>query len=222
MFSSGVVQIPQSQVSTLVARTAMPVPAATPARVFFQPAGWSRLFNVPIREITDRICDATTVQACEMREMWNRLGEESDFESRIRVADEFLIKRLALVSVESDTSAAANYLYRKHGTLRISALAHLYSIGLRQFERKFEREIGIKSCSFRLIRRVFGNRTLWFAYLGFSTELRREKRPSAMEIFEVPPRTYAGLAEFQRQSRRLQDQHFGRFCTWRTMKMRGH
>src|SRR6266567_2432396 len=31
------VQIPQSQVRTFVARTAMPVPAATPARVFFAP-----------------------------------------------------------------------------------------------------------------------------------------------------------------------------------------
>jgi AraC-like DNA-binding protein len=121
--------------------------------IFFQPAGWSLLFKTPISEITNRIVDATAVVGSSMRALWNRLGEMTAFGSRVRVVEEFLLDRVSVVPTRNQIAATANYIVRRHGDVRISALARANSLGLRQFERKFERETGTSPKTFARVAR---------------------------------------------------------------------
>jgi AraC-like DNA-binding protein len=121
--------------------------------IFFQPAGWSQLFTIPMREITNRILDATSVIGPCMGALWNRLGESPSFEHRVVIAEEFLKKRVARAMAQDRIAAAATYLFRLHGAISMSQLAHRDFIGLRQFERRFEQETGASPKSFARVAR---------------------------------------------------------------------
>jgi AraC-like DNA-binding protein len=121
--------------------------------IFFQPAGWSLLFKAPICEITNRIADATAVVGASMRALWNRLGEEPAFECRVCIVEGFLLDRVRFVSTPNVIAATANDIFRCHGAVRIPELASAHSLGLRQFERKFERETGASPKAFARVAR---------------------------------------------------------------------
>ena len=122
--------------------------------VFFQPAGWSMLFRTPVCEMTNRFMDATAVGGSRLRELWNRLGEVSAFESRVLIVEEYLLGRIPSASPRREvTTSAANVIFRRRGAIGITALASAYSIGLRQFERSFERDVGVSPKSFARIAR---------------------------------------------------------------------
>jgi AraC-like DNA-binding protein len=121
--------------------------------IFFQPSGWSSLFGVPVREITNRFVDATAFAGSEMRALWNRLGEARLFESRVAIAEEFLLSRGLRMSTRNDMAATANYILHRGGRLRMSALAGMHSVGVRQLARKFEREVGTSPKAFARIAR---------------------------------------------------------------------
>jgi AraC-like DNA-binding protein len=121
--------------------------------VFFQPAGWSLLFNVPIAEVTNRIVDGAAIPGSGLRTLWNRMGEVPTFEARVWIVENFLRDRVARAAPHSKMTHAANYIFRRHGALKISSLANKYSLGVRQFERAFERETGIPPKAFARIAR---------------------------------------------------------------------
>ena len=121
--------------------------------VFFQPAGWSLLFNVPVVEITNRVMDATAIPGAGFRSLWNRAGEGSTFEARVQIVEEFLLRRVVRATEQNKMTCAANYIFRHRGGLKISSLASHYSLGVRQFERAFEHEIGISPKVFARIAR---------------------------------------------------------------------
>ena len=61
--------------------------------------------------------------------------------------------RAARVQTGSTIVAAANYVFRHHGAVKIADLAHRGSTGLRQFERRFHREVGASPKTFARIAR---------------------------------------------------------------------
>jgi AraC-like DNA-binding protein len=121
--------------------------------IFFQPAGWSNLFAIPMSQFTNRIHDATSVMGHCMRALWNRLGESSSFEHRVRIAEEFLRQRVPGAINESPIAAAATRLFQHHGAIRVSSLAQQDLMGLRQFERLFRRETGASPKVFARVAR---------------------------------------------------------------------
>ena len=127
--------------------------------VFFQPAGWSALFEIPVLEVTNRIVDAAAFHGQEMRALWNQLGEASSFEARIRITDAFLLDRISRLNQKKSVSSmsfAANLIRRQHGAVPIRVLADQYSVGVRQFERNFKREVGVSPKSFARVARFQG------------------------------------------------------------------
>jgi AraC-like DNA-binding protein len=121
--------------------------------IFFQPTGWSQLFSIPMGEFTNRIHDATLVIGDCVRVLWNRLGESSLFEHRVAVIEQFLLNRASCAIREGGIAAAATYLFKQHGAIRVSSLAHRESIGLRQFERRFQQETGASPKAFARVAR---------------------------------------------------------------------
>ena len=121
--------------------------------VFFQPAGWSLLFKTPVFELTDRMFDGTGISGSGLRCLWNRMGEAYTFEARVQIVEEFLLRRASSAAEHNKMICAANCIFRQHGALKISSLASHYSLGVRQFERAFERETGISPKVFARIAR---------------------------------------------------------------------
>jgi AraC-like DNA-binding protein len=112
------------------------------------------LFKTPVCEMTNRFMDATAVGGSRLRGLWNRLGEVSAFELRVTIVEEYLLSRIASGSLRNEiTTSAANLIFRRRGAVGIAALASTYSIGLRQFERSFERAVGVSPKSFARIAR---------------------------------------------------------------------
>jgi len=121
--------------------------------IFFYPAGWSQLFAIPVREITNRLYDAPSIDGPRMRALWNRLGETPVFRRRVEIVEDFLMPYTCLVMARDRIAMAATYLFRQHGAVRIPKLARIDSIGLRQFERRFRHETGMSPKTFARVAR---------------------------------------------------------------------
>lgn len=121
--------------------------------IFFQPAGWSQLFGIPMREITNRIIDAELVSGKRMRHLWNSLGEATSFEQRVAVVERVLLAQLNKLVDGDGMAEVANLLFRQHGALRIPQLASRHLLSVRQFERKFQQETGASPKTFARVAR---------------------------------------------------------------------
>ncbi len=60
--------------------------------IFFQPAGFSALFGVPLSTLSNHFDDATAIDP-GFRSMWNRLGELKTFASRVSLVEHYLLGR---------------------------------------------------------------------------------------------------------------------------------
>lgn len=121
--------------------------------IFFQPTGLTLLFGIPIYELTNRQSDASAIIGTRIRTLWNRLGESSSFEDRVLIAEEFLMREAACARPLYMIVAAANYIFQTYGALRITDISDQFSIGLRQFERKFRQEVGASPKLFARVAR---------------------------------------------------------------------
>ena len=72
------------------------------------------------------------------------LGECRSFEERARVADQFLLRRYRDVQGRDGISAAASRILVSGGDVRILALANHAGLSVRQFERSFLQQVGIR------------------------------------------------------------------------------
>lgn len=77
--------------------------------VFFWPTGWSQLFKIPVREVTNCFEEGESFHGPLIRELWNRMGEQSTFERRVKVVENFLLKQLATALAHSKVTAAASF-----------------------------------------------------------------------------------------------------------------
>jgi AraC-like DNA-binding protein len=120
--------------------------------IFFYPTGWSQLFSIPVREITNRVYDAPLIMGPQVRILWNRLGEASSFQHRVKIVEEYLLSYVGTKAPDR-VAMAVRYLFRRHGAVRIPELARMDSIGLRQFERIFRAETGMSPKIFARVAR---------------------------------------------------------------------
>jgi AraC-like DNA-binding protein len=112
--------------------------------IFFQPAALHRLFSTPMPDLTNHEFDARAVLGVSITRLEERLSECRSFGERAAVTDEFLLRR-AVVSTDADgISAAAIEILRNCGGGRIAAFARRAGLSVRQFERRFHREVGVR------------------------------------------------------------------------------
>jgi AraC-like DNA-binding protein len=112
--------------------------------IMFQPTGLHRLFSIPMYELTDRNYEAQAVVGAWASNLEQRLGECLTPEERVRIADEFLLQRALRAPGVDGTSAAAREMLLSGGNLRISPLAGELGMSMRQFERGFMRQVGMR------------------------------------------------------------------------------
>lgn len=111
--------------------------------IFFQPMGLHRLFSIPMDELTDRDFDAHAVLGPSVSRLEQRLSECRSFAERARVTDSFLLPRSSPALSPDGVSAAARQILLSGGRNGISVLAYSAGLSVRQFERRFIRQVGL-------------------------------------------------------------------------------
>jgi AraC-like DNA-binding protein len=111
--------------------------------IVFLPGAVSMLFGVPAVELTNGDFNGEEVLGQRINELYARLGEVSAFHDRVRVANDFLTAILPATEVVSAVVKTARAMIRNNGSVRIAEIADQTGLGLRQFERRFDQEIGI-------------------------------------------------------------------------------
>ncbi len=112
--------------------------------IMFQPDGLHRLFSIPMHELTNRAYEAHSVLGLFVSRARERLGNCRSFEERIRLVDRLLLRQLLRSSACDGVSAAASQIVQSGGRAGIIALAGQAGLSLRQFERRFVQQVGMR------------------------------------------------------------------------------
>jgi AraC-like DNA-binding protein len=121
--------------------------------IFFQPTGFSQVFGVPIVELSSRFYDARAVLGKSISCLHQQLADEVSFQGRVRLAEDFLLKRAAKGTVNDSMTRAATDIFATHGTLRIADVAFRHGLSKRQFERRFLEYVGFTPKRFARVAR---------------------------------------------------------------------
>jgi AraC-like DNA-binding protein len=112
--------------------------------IVFQPGGLFRLFSLPVHELTDHDCDARAVLGNWISALQVQLSDCGSFVERARTADACML-RVAEASAKPDSiSRAAGEILNRCGELSIGDLASKAGLSLRQFERRFHDQVGMR------------------------------------------------------------------------------
>jgi AraC-like DNA-binding protein len=121
--------------------------------IVFQPDGMHRLFSIPMHELTNLDFEAHSVLGSFITSLGERLSNSRSFTDRVRIVEEALLP-LAVASTGFDgISAAANGIIIAGGRVGISALALSAGLSMRQFERRFTQQVGMRPKLFARIAR---------------------------------------------------------------------
>ncbi len=112
--------------------------------IMFQPDGLSRLFSVPMGELTDEDFDGHAVLGTPISEVYQRLGDCKTFEERVSFVDAFLLRRALTSSSHDAISAAANRILLRGGRVAFTDLADRAGLSTRQFQRRFIQQVGMR------------------------------------------------------------------------------
>lgn len=121
--------------------------------IFFQPLAFWQLFRVPLDKLANHNYDCRDVVGVGILELRDRMAEMDSFFKRVQFVEEYLLKKIANPIGTTPIMNAAHYMFERRGILRISDIADEVSLSLRQFERRFADEIGVRPKLFARIAR---------------------------------------------------------------------
>ena len=112
--------------------------------IFFHPTVLSRLFSIPMKEISVEAYDGRDIARHLLSSLHNQLAEGRSFTERVLVVEAFLLQRAARVSPPIPIEDVAAHVFAAKGWVRIIDLPRHHGVGLRQFERRFRESTGIQ------------------------------------------------------------------------------
>jgi AraC-like DNA-binding protein len=124
--------------------------------ILFAPTGLARLFGLPLQEITNKIYAADDLFGPSAKELLDQLQNASGLEQMASFADKFLTiflnKKKGMYLLDGITSIS-NGLSKFKEILHPPEYAAMANMSLRNFERKFNEQVGISPKMFcRLLR----------------------------------------------------------------------
>jgi AraC-like DNA-binding protein len=120
--------------------------------VFLRPAGFTALFGVPMRELTNTSHDAECVLGVSVASIWEQLAEEKTFSGRVSLVEAYLLARVQDASC-SRAAQSADVMLKSRGTVRVADVARWSGVGVRQFERQFAAAFGAAPKAFSRVAR---------------------------------------------------------------------
>lgn len=121
--------------------------------VHFQPTGFYRLFHVPLHHLTDLRPDAADVVGTDVRVVQERIAEASGAVSMVGHVERFLLGRIDGSRPLHPVQTAALSLLNLSGTANLQVVAAESQLSLRQFERVFMDQVGVRPKLFSRIAR---------------------------------------------------------------------
>jgi hypothetical protein len=109
----------------------------------FRPAGFHRLFRMPMEEFADQAFEARSVIGPKFPDFEQKLSCASSFEERACVASAFLLECLTERSGGDSVAALANRFLSERGALGVGDAAAEAGLSVRQFERRFIEQVGV-------------------------------------------------------------------------------
>jgi AraC-like DNA-binding protein len=107
------------------------------------PAGFYKLFGTPMNDFADQAYDAHSVIGPVLAELEQRLADASSFEERTCVAGDFLRQRLDEIGRPDGVSEFADRFLVGRGAISVGDAALKAGLSVRQFERRFCRQVGV-------------------------------------------------------------------------------
>ncbi len=125
-------------------------------RIQFTPNGFHSLFGLPLKEFTNKIVDAQTVFGKEISLYCEQLQQTQSIFKMAALTDEFL--KAYVIQKKTNTAKkgfalVSNAIVQSNCSVPIEQYAIMAKMGLRNFERKFTKEVGTSPKTFcRLLR----------------------------------------------------------------------
>lgn len=114
----------------------------TTLTIHFQPAGFHRLFHMPMHHVTDLAPDAIDVVGPGVRVLHDRLAESGDVATMIGHVEHFLRTRVDSSRPFHPVQAAAKSMLSGQFVTDIRTMAEASQLSVRQFERAFLEQVG--------------------------------------------------------------------------------
>jgi AraC-like DNA-binding protein len=121
--------------------------------IFLKPLALWQLFRIPPAVFANQRGDGRDLLGNGIYTLWLRLAEKNSFEERIQVAEEYLLPFASKALPRTLVMETAQHSYCRNGAVRIQDLASDCSLSLRQYERRFETEIGFRPKLFARLTR---------------------------------------------------------------------
>lgn len=121
--------------------------------IMFRPEGFHRLFSIPMDQMTDADYDARSVLGPFTSHVEDRLSECNSFSERVCFVEQELNNRVLQAPALDGVYFAAKRILETGGQASVSALALESGLSLRQFERRFRHQIGMRPKLFTRIAR---------------------------------------------------------------------
>jgi AraC-like DNA-binding protein len=121
--------------------------------IFLRPLALKQLFRIDPGVVVNRDFEGSSVFGHGVQELWLKLAERSTFLERVRVAEEYLLPFALHALVRTPIMLSAQHIIRRMGATRIDEVANHTALSLRQFERRFADEIGLRPKLFARITR---------------------------------------------------------------------
>ena len=112
--------------------------------IHFQPAGFYRLFGIPMRELINSGWNAVDIIGNQVLEIHEQMCELSTAGEMIAIVESFLLRKLLSAGKPfHPVQTAAATILKQEGQIEINTLIKDCNLSLRQLERKFVEQIGI-------------------------------------------------------------------------------
>jgi AraC-like DNA-binding protein len=119
----------------------------------FTPTGLWRLFNWNMKLLKNDAVPLRDFLAYEVGGLQLKLAESISNESRIHLAEKFLLRRLGAVNRKPALDPIVDCIRKTEGQISISSLAQTFKLSKRRMERMFNEQVGVPPKVFaRIIR----------------------------------------------------------------------
>ncbi|MCO5947987.1 helix-turn-helix domain-containing protein [Mucilaginibacter flavidus] len=117
--------------------------------IHFTPNGFFKIFNIPMKEFTNKALDPESFIHMEIRQMHEQLSNAKCFTDMTGIVERFLIRKLLSRQGYADNfDKIINHINAQHGIVDINWLVNQSNLSIRQFERKFNQQLGISPKTF--------------------------------------------------------------------------
>ncbi|MDQ4139061.1 MAG: AraC family transcriptional regulator, partial [Bacteroidota bacterium] len=115
------------------------------AAIVFKPTGIASIFGISMYALTEERTDLKAVLPCPVVETAvQQIQCATDAHAKAKYLEQFVLQFYAINQPKPDViDMAANQIVEKHGQVSINELCSEFTIGRRQFERKFLQRVGL-------------------------------------------------------------------------------